>query len=67
MCKKTRTFLRRNDIEEKIKNVFCFVNLMYDATYFLGSIKLLDGCCTQSGERDPGGTLKGSFSRILER
>jgi hypothetical protein len=48
---------------KRIKNIFCFVNLMFDDTYFLGSIKLLDGCYKQSGKRDPGGTLKGSSWR----
>jgi len=42
MCKKTGTVLRRND-NEGMKNIFCFVNLMYDDTYFLGSIKLREG------------------------
>jgi hypothetical protein len=42
MCKKMGTVLRRND-NEGMKNILCFINLMYDDTYFLGSIKLLEG------------------------
>ena len=34
---------------KRIKNIVCFVNLMYDDTYFLGFIKLLDVCYTKFG------------------
>jgi hypothetical protein len=30
-------------IMKRMENIFCFVNLTYVDTYFLGSIKLLDG------------------------
>jgi hypothetical protein len=62
-CARKRGQFKEEKIMKRIKNIFYFVNLMYDYTFFLVSIKLLDGCYTQSGIRDPGGNLKGSFSR----